>query len=78
MKHMRKTMSLLLTLALVLTLLPTVAHATGTPAISLGAVGAGIISGTVDADGNIVLDPQGSATRAQVAAMFQRFCENVM
>ena len=41
------------------------------------AVGAGIISGTVDADGNIVLDPQGSATRAQVAAMFQRFCENV-
>ena len=39
------------------------------------AVGLGIINGTTDADGGVILDPQGSATRAQVTAMTQRFCE---
>lgn len=34
----------------------------------------GIINGT----GNGMLDPKGCATRAQVAAMLQRFCENVL
>lgn len=37
----------------------------------------GIINGTTDASGNIVLDAQGVATRAQVSAMAERFCENV-
>lgn len=41
------------------------------------AVAAGIINGTTDAQGNVVLAPQGLAARAEVAAMFQRFCENV-
>ena len=35
--------------------------------------GAGIINGTSDT----TLDPKGSATRAQVAAMLMRFCENI-
>ena len=35
------------------------------------AVGEGIISGT----GSRTLSPQGTATRAQCAAMIQRFCE---
>jgi hypothetical protein len=35
----------------------------------------GIINGTTDAEGNTVLDPQGDATRAQLAAMVHRFCE---
>lgn len=34
----------------------------------------GIINGT----GNDMLSPKGYATRAQVAAMLQRFCENVL
>ena len=42
------------------------------------AVGTGIIGGTKNADGSITLDAQGVATRAQVAAMFQRFCETVV
>ena len=41
------------------------------------AVGTGIISGTTDESGAAILDAQGSATRAQVAAMFMRFCENI-
>ena len=41
------------------------------------AVGAGLISGTTDENGNIVLDPQGSATRGQIAAIIERFCEKV-
>ncbi len=41
------------------------------------AVGVGLINGTTDKDGNIVLDAQGSATRAQVAAIMERFCEKV-
>ena len=40
------------------------------------AVGAGLISG-VEANGVKDIAPQGSATRAQVAAILQRFCENV-
>ncbi len=39
------------------------------------AVGAGIVSGTTDARGSVILAPRGSATRAQVAAMLLRFCE---
>ena len=39
------------------------------------AVGAGIINGTTGANGGVVLDPQGNASRAQVTAMTQRFCE---
>ncbi len=42
------------------------------------AVGAGLINGTTDADGNLVLDARGGSTRAQVAAMIQRFCEKVV
>ena len=37
------------------------------------AVGAGLINGV----GNGLLKPQGNAVRAQVAAMLQRFCENI-
>ena len=36
------------------------------------AVGNGLISGK----GNGVLDPQGTATRAEVAAILARFCQN--
>lgn len=42
------------------------------------AVGAGIISGTESENGSVLLDPQGNATRAQIAAMMQRFCKNVI
>ena len=42
------------------------------------AVGAGLISGTTDENGNIVLNPQGSATRGQIAAIIERFVENVV
>jgi len=41
------------------------------------AVGAGLINGTTDAQGNVVLDPPGTATRGQIAAIIGRFCENV-
>ncbi|MBQ2829399.1 MAG: InlB B-repeat-containing protein [Oscillospiraceae bacterium] len=37
-----------------------------------------IIDGSVDDHGNVLLDPQGQATRAQVAAILMRFCENVL
>ena len=40
------------------------------------AVAAGLINGTTDAQGNVVLDPQGTATRAQISAIIERFCEN--
>ena len=40
------------------------------------AVGAGLISG-VEKNGVKDLQPQGNASRAQVAAILQRFCENV-
>ena len=39
------------------------------------AVGVGIINGARDAAGNTILDPQGNASRAQVTAMTERFCE---
>ena len=38
------------------------------------ACGAGIVNGT----GESTLTPQGKATRAQVAAMLMRFCENIV
>jgi hypothetical protein len=41
------------------------------------AVGTGLINGTTDASGGLILDAQGSATRGQVAAIMQRFCEKV-
>lgn len=41
------------------------------------AVAVGIINGTTYENGNIILDAQGVATRAQVSAMAERFCENV-
>lgn len=37
------------------------------------AVGAGLLNGK----GNGILDPQGSATRAEIATVMERFCENV-
>lgn len=40
------------------------------------AVGAGMISGTASPNGSL-LDPKGSATRAQVAAILMRFYQNV-
>ena len=41
------------------------------------ACGEGIIGGMNSANGGMILDPQGSATRAQAATMLMRFCENV-
>ena len=41
------------------------------------ACGEGIIGGMNSASGGMILDPQGSATRAQAATMLMRFCENV-
>ena len=41
------------------------------------AVAVGIINGTVDQYGNVILGAQGTATRTQVAAITQRFCEKV-
>ena len=40
------------------------------------AVGAGILSSTTP--GELVLEPQSSATRAQVAVMLQNFAENFL
>ncbi len=39
------------------------------------AVGEGFIQGVVTKKGEILLDAGGSATRAQVATIFRRFCE---
>ena len=41
------------------------------------AVAVGLINGTTDENGNVILDPQGTATRGQIAAIIERFCENV-
>ena len=41
------------------------------------AVAVGLINGSTDENGNIILDAQGVATRAQVSAIVERFCENV-
>jgi len=40
------------------------------------ACGSGMIRGVAN-DGKMNLEPQGNATRAQAAAILQRFCENV-
>lgn len=40
------------------------------------AVGIGLINDTTDG-GNVVLNPQDNATRAQIATIIERFCENV-
>ena len=40
------------------------------------AVGMGLINGTMDAQGNITLNPTGNATRSQVAAIMTRFVRN--
>ncbi len=42
------------------------------------AVAMGIITGTTDKDGNLILDADGIASRVQVAAIVQRFCEKVL
>lgn len=42
------------------------------------AVESGIITGTSYGYGNAILDPQGSATRAQIAVMIERFCERII
>lgn len=41
------------------------------------AVCAAFIGGTTDERGSTVLDPQGNDTRAQIAAIIMRFCENM-
>ena len=41
------------------------------------AVGVGLINGTTDTNGNVILNAQGTATRGQIAAITQRFCEKV-
>ncbi len=42
------------------------------------AIGAGLINGTQNGTRIIVLDPKGTATRAQMATILERFCKNVM
>ena len=42
------------------------------------AVAVGLITGTTDKEGNVVLDAQGIATRGQITAITQRFCEKVL
>ena len=41
------------------------------------AVALGLINGSKAPDGNVYLDPQGSATRQQVATILMNFCQNV-
>ena len=41
------------------------------------AVALGLINGTKTPDGLVYLDPQGSATREQVATILMNFCQNV-
>ena len=41
------------------------------------AVALGLINGTKAPDGKVYLDPQGSATRQQVATILMNFCQNV-
>lgn len=38
----------------------------------------GLIGGTTGADGKTILDPQGNATRAQVAAILMRYVKNIV
>lgn len=42
------------------------------------AVGQGLISGTSRSDGRVCLDPQGRATRAQVATILMRYIQNIV
>ena len=37
----------------------------------------GLINGNRKKDGKVYIDPKSNATRAQVAAILMRFCENV-
>ena len=41
------------------------------------AVAVGLVNGMPEAEG-IVLNPQGTTNRAQMATIFMRFCENVL
>jgi hypothetical protein len=41
------------------------------------AVRAGLVNGTADGGGSVILDPQGTATHAQLETMLGRFAENV-
>ena len=38
----------------------------------------GLITGTTASDGSIILDPQGSAVRAQAATILMRFIQNCL
>ena len=38
----------------------------------------GLVSGTLASDGETYLDPQGYATRAQVASILMRFVKNIV
>lgn len=42
------------------------------------AVAVGLITGTTDKEGNVVLDAQGITIRGQITAITQRFCEKVL
>ena len=41
------------------------------------AVGAGVITGNENKDGTKTLNPKGNATRAEVAAMLEKYCKKV-
>ena len=41
------------------------------------ACGSGLVGGMQNSDGNMVLDPQGGTTRAQMATMMMRFCAEI-
>lgn len=42
------------------------------------AVGQGILRGSEDAAGRMVLAPRDNATRAEITVMMQRLCENII
>ncbi|MBQ5709299.1 MAG: S-layer homology domain-containing protein [Anaerotignum sp.] len=42
------------------------------------ACGAGVVNGMEDPEGNMFLDPQGGATRAQTATMMMHFCKDIV
>lgn len=42
------------------------------------AVGEGLLTGYTDKDGRLLLNPAGTATRAQIATIIKRFCENIL
>ena len=41
------------------------------------ACGADVVNGMKDLNGNMILNPQGGTTRAQMATMMMRFCEDI-